>query len=54
MIRYRVTEDTERLKEGDILVQDDKHTYLYCTDKVCTTIFTIEKNPEKFDLIDNE
>ena len=50
--RYRVLENVDSLQEGDIITEDDKYHYIYCTDKVCTTIFTIEKNLDKFEPMD--
>ena len=50
--RFRCLEDTGVLKKDDILVEDERFPYIYCTDKVCTTIMTIEKNMDKFELLD--
>lgn len=51
MRKYRVLETTEKLKEGDILVQSDTIPFLFCTKDVCTTEQTIENNPDKFEEI---
>jgi hypothetical protein len=52
MKKYKVMEDTEALKEGDILIEDQRNKYIYCAGNICTTIWTIDKNPEKFEVIE--
>lgn len=48
-MKFIVIEELNKLKKGDILIENKDYSNIYCSHGFCVPISTIKKFPEKFE-----